>query len=99
MNDYNYILFNDYYKKISIKLEVFLNNYKKLRKCSKITQKLKDILIQSYTNYSGKQIDKYALNIIIEKYYNPTSFIKKFIFFPDEYNKNKVVNMIRIAKK
>ena len=62
---------NDYYKnKTTIKLEVFFNNYKKLRKGSKNTQKLKYFLFQSFSNSSGKQLDKYknALNIIIEIY-------------------------------
>ena len=93
---------NDYYNnKTSVKLEDFLNKFTNLRKGSKNIQKLKDIFIQTFTNSSGQQLDKYknALNIIIEKYYNPTPFIKEVIFFPDENNENKVVNMIRTAKK
>ena len=92
----------DYYKnQTSIKIEDFLNKYKNLRKGSKNIQKLKDIFIQTFTNSPEQRLDKYknALNIIIEKYYSPTPFIKEVIFFPDENNENKVVNMIRTAKQ
>ena len=81
-------------------IQNFLSNYPNLKKGDSNIKKLKTIFNQEISNYPNS-IEKYktSLNYIIDNFYIPKPCIQEVVFFPNEQNQLKVINMITQAKK
>ena len=81
-------------------IENFLSKYPNLKKGDSNIKKLKTIFNEEISNYPNS-IEKYknSLNYIIDNFYIPKPIIQEVIFFPNEQNQLKVINMITQAKK
>ena len=80
-------------------LEIFLSNYPDLKKGDSNINKLKSIFNEVISNYPNAiNIYTDSLNYIIDNYYIPKPIIQEVVFFPNEQNQLKVINMISQAK-